>query len=67
MPASRTTFNKRQKERARQERQSEKAQKRLERKAQKSEEPTSSANPEGPVLRYTEEGTLAELDFHDFA
>ncbi|MBV9669601.1 MAG: hypothetical protein JOZ43_01480 [Acidobacteriales bacterium] len=67
MPVSRTTFTKRQKERARQERQSEKAQKKAERKAQKSEEPVTSANPDGPVLRYTEEGTLAELDFHDFA
>jgi hypothetical protein len=67
MPVSRTTFTKRQKERARQERQSEKAQKRLERKAQKPEEATASPNPEGPVIRYNEDGEIEGLDFHDFA
>jgi hypothetical protein len=66
MAVSRTTFTKRQKERARQERQNEKAQKKAERKALKSEETVVSGNSDGPVLRYTEDGQLAELDFHDF-
>lgn len=65
---SRTTFAKRQKERARQEKQAEKAQRRAERKLQQKEE---GANPAGtaakePVITYDEEGNPQGLNFDDF-
>ncbi len=70
MPTSRTTYTKRQKERARQEKQAEKAQKRAERKLQpagsaESEEPNPNAGGELKI-QYDEEGQPLELDFHDF-
>lgn len=67
MPTSRTTYTKRQKERARQERQSEKAQKRAERKLAPSEELPASASSGGELkIQYDEDGQPLELDFHDF-
>lgn len=64
---SRTTFAKRQKERARQEKQAEKAQRRAERKLQQKEEgdslPTAASDP---VITYDEEGNPEGLNFHDF-
>ena len=65
---SRTTFAKRQKERARQEKQAEKAQRRAERKLQQKEEggdslPTTASEP---VITYDEEGNPEGLSFHDF-
>ena len=64
---SRTTFAKRQKERARQEKQAEKVQRRAERKMQQKEEgdvpPTPSS---GPVVMYDEDGNPKGLSFHDF-
>ena len=62
--SSRTTFTKRQKEKARQERQLEKAQK----KAQRKQEPSS--NPESPAelaITHDEDGQPVGFDFHDFA
>ena len=64
--SSRTTFNKRAKERARQERQAEKAQKRTFRKEEK--QTRESGPPPGapPVIALDEEGQPLPLDFHDF-
>lgn len=62
---SRPSFNKRLKERARQEKQAEKAQRRLQRKAEKDEQGTSPA-PGNPVITYDEDGQPQALDFHDF-
>ena len=55
---------KRQKERARQERQAEKARKRAEKKSQESTPPP--AGPRDPVVTYDEEGQPQGLGFHDF-
>ena len=67
MPTSRTTYTKRQKERARQERQSEKAQKRAERKLQPVDTEGSGAAAGGELkIQYDEDGQPLELDFHDF-
>jgi len=65
---SRTTFAKRQKERARQEKQAEKAQRRAERKLQQKdpEGQVSSAVSENVVVTYDEEGNPEGLSFHDF-
>jgi hypothetical protein len=63
---SRTTFAKRQKERARQEKQAEKAQRRAERKSQKEEGDISPAPSANPVVTYDEEGNPNGLNFHDF-
>jgi hypothetical protein len=64
---SRTTFAKRQKERARQEKQAEKAQRRAERKLQQKEEGDISPAPAAnPVVTYDEEGNPNGLNFHDF-
>lgn len=61
---SRTTFTKRQKERARQERQGEKAQ----RKAQRKQEQASPTNNSSElVVTHDEEGQPVGFDFHDFA
>jgi len=61
--SSRTSFSKRQKERARQEKRAEKAQ----RKAQRKQEPDSQ--PEAPVdltVTHDDEGQPVGFDFHDF-
>jgi hypothetical protein len=65
---SRTTFAKRQKERARQEKQAEKAQRRAERKLQQKEEDGTGAatTSQEPVVKYDEEGNPEGLNFHDF-
>jgi hypothetical protein len=64
---SRTTFAKRQKERARQEKQAEKAQRRAERKNQQKEEGDATPTPSAaPVITYDEEGNPEGLSFHDF-
>jgi hypothetical protein len=61
---SRTTFSKRQEERARQERQAEKAQK----KAQAKQEQTSPTNtPSELLITHDEEGQTVDFDFHGFA
>jgi len=60
-----TSFIKRQKERARQERQAGKARKRADKKSQK-EEPVIPAGPRDPVITYDEEGQPKGLGFHDF-
>jgi ribose 1,5-bisphosphokinase PhnN len=62
---SRPSFNKRLKERARQEKQAEKIQKRLQRKAEK-EEGTTPKTTGNPTITYDEEGQPQALDFHDF-
>ena len=64
MPGSRPSFNKRQKEKARQEKQAEKAQKRAERKGQRDATPQERA--EKAKLEFDEEGNPKPLDFHDF-
>ena len=61
---SRPTFTKRQKERARQEKQAEKLQRRAQRKQQKDE--PKPAGGQGPVLSYDEEGNPVGLNFDDF-
>jgi hypothetical protein len=65
---SRTTFAKRQKERARQEKQAEKAQRRAERKLQQTEEDGAVASrpSAGPVITYDDEGNPQGLNFDDF-
>jgi hypothetical protein len=65
MAASRTTFNKRQKERARQERQQEKAQRKAQRKLEQETAPTERREGD-PVITYDEEGQPEGLNFHDF-
>ena len=63
--SSRTTFTKRAKERARQERQAEKAQKKSLRKEEKqAREPDLPAGQ--PVIALDEDGQPLPLDFHDF-
>ena len=63
--SSRTSFNKRQKERARQEKQAEKAQKRAQRKQEPREAGTSQ--PAGELkIAHDEDGQPLPLDFHDF-
>lgn len=62
---SRTTFSKRQKERARQEKQAEKAQRRAQRKMQQNQAETSE-KPKDLVVTYDEEGQAQGFDFHDF-
>lgn len=63
--SSRTSFSKRQKERARQEKQAEKAQKKLMRKQQEQESP-SSETPAELVITHDEDGQPLGFDFHDF-
>ena len=62
---SRTTFAKRQKERARQEKQAEKAQRRVQRKQQQ-EETGAPEKPKDLVVTYDEEGQPQGFGFHDF-
>ena len=68
MAGSRSTFGKRQKERARQEKQAEKAQRKAERKQQQKELEGADAStaPKDPVVTYDEEGKPEGLSFHDF-
>lgn len=65
---SRTTFTKRHKERARQEKQAEKAQRRADRKLQQKEEvdPIASQPSKNPIVTYDNEGNPEGLNFHDF-
>jgi hypothetical protein len=62
---SRPSFTKRQKERARQEKQAAKAQKRAEKKLAK-DEPKRPAEG-NPTITYDEEGNPEGLAFHDFS
>lgn len=62
---SRPSFNKRLKERARQEKQAEKAQRKQQRKAEK-EDSAVQQNTGNPTITYDEEGQPQALDFHDF-
>jgi hypothetical protein len=59
------SFMKRQKERARQEKQAEKNRRKLERRQNESTAPAE--RPNGPLVTHDEEGQPRELDFHDFA
>ena len=61
---SRTTFTKRSKERARQEKRTEKSQKMEQRKLEKQAEPVERSGE--PVIQYDEEGQPIALDFNDF-
>lgn len=61
---SRTTFTKRSKERARQEKRAEKSQKMEQRKLEKPAGPVER-NGE-PVIQYDEDGQPIALDFNDF-
>ena len=63
--AGSSSFTKRQKERARQERQAEKARKRAEKRLQK-DEPTPHDGPRDPVITYDDDGQPQGLGFHDF-
>jgi len=63
---SRTTFAKRQKERARQEKQAEKAQRRAQRKSVQQEDGTTPEKPKDLVVTYDEEGKPEGFGFHDF-
>jgi hypothetical protein len=62
--AGSSSFNKRQKERARQERQAEKARKKAEKKLNKDE--PRPAGPREPIVTYDEDGQPEGLGFHDF-
>ncbi len=61
---SRTTFTKRSKERARQEKRAEKSQKMEQRKAEKDTAPVERTGE--PVIQYDEDGQPIALDFNDF-
>lgn len=61
---SRTTFTKRSKERARQEKRADKSQKMEQRKQQKQAEPAERSGE--PIIRYDEDGQPIALAFHDF-
>ena len=61
---ARTTFTKRSKERARQEKRADKTQKMEERKQQKQLEPTKSTSE--TVIQYDEDGQPLPLAFDDF-
>jgi len=61
---SRTTFTKRSKERARQEKRAEKSQKMEQRKQEKLVEPVERSGD--PVIQYDEDGQPIALDFNDF-
>ncbi len=68
MGSSRSTFGKRQKERARQEKQAEMAQRRADRKLQQKDQDDKGlpSTPKDPVVTYDEEGKPEGLSFHDF-
>ena len=59
------TFLKRQKERARQEKQAAKMQRRIERKNVETPQPPAERSG-GPVITHDEDGQPQGLDFHDF-
>jgi len=61
---SRTTFTKRSKERARQEKRADKSQKMEQRKQQKQANPAERSGE--PVIQYDEDGQPIALTFHDF-
>jgi hypothetical protein len=61
---ARTTFTKRSKERARQEKRADKTQKMEQRKQQKQLEPVKSSSE--PVIQYDEDGQPLPLAFDDF-
>jgi hypothetical protein len=61
---SRTTFTKRSKERARQEKRVEKSQKMEQRKQEKPTEPVERSGE--PIIQYDEDGQPIALDFNDF-
>jgi hypothetical protein len=61
---SRTTFTKRSKERARQEKRTEKSQKMEQRKLEKQGDPVERSGE--PVIQYDEDGQPIALDFNDF-
>ena len=61
---SRTTFTKRSKERARQEKRAEKSQKMEQRKLEKGTAPVERTGE--PVIQYDEDGQPIALDFNDF-
>jgi len=63
---SRTTFAKRQKERARQEKQAEKAQRRAQRKLQEGEAGTTASKPKDLVVTYDADGQPEGFSFDDF-
>ena len=66
--SSRTTFTKRQKERARQDKRAEKAQRKAQRKLSESENATVPTQPVADlVVTHDEEGQPQGFDFHDFA
>ena len=66
--SSRTTFTKRQKERARQEKRAEKAQRKAERKSGDAETANTETQPPADlVITHDEEGIPQGFDFHDFA
>jgi hypothetical protein len=62
---SRTTFTKRSKERARQEKRADKSQKMEQRKEQKQAEPTKRSGDE-VVIQFDEDGQPIALEFDDF-
>jgi hypothetical protein len=62
---SRTTFTKRSKERARQEKRADKTQKMEQRKEQKLAEPAKRSGDE-VVIQFDEDGQPIALDFEDF-
>jgi len=64
---SRTTFTKRQKERARLDKRAEKQQRKAERKQLGNAENATESQPAAdPVITYDEEGQPQGLNFHDF-
>ncbi len=66
--ASRTTFTKRQKERARQEKRLDKAARKAERKQQGDADGTVETQPVADlVITHDEDGQPQGFDFHDFA
>ncbi len=66
--SSRTTFTKRQKERARQEKRAEKAQRKAQRKQGDSDVATPETQPVADlVVTHDEDGLPQGFDFHDFA
>lgn len=68
MPTSRTTFAKRQKEKARQEKRAEKQARRTQRREQGPDEPAQSTQPTAELtIVHDEDGTPVGFDFHDFA
>jgi hypothetical protein len=68
MPTSRTTFAKRQKEKARQEKRAEKQARRTQRREQGTDEPAQTTQPTAELtIVHDEDGVPMGFDFHDFA